>query len=103
MPNFLKFICLAIPFFGFAIYVSYLQHGAPQRQAFEGWVYFVDWKSRNHEMPRIEISLRNSSIVIFSSPEIILDQTQLSVGDTVTKASGSKICVINGKPVQCLR
>ena len=102
MPNFLKFIALAIPVLGIGVFMSIRDHGEAEKLAFSGWVSFIEWESRNHEMPLIEISRSNGTKVKFSHYRIILDSTQLKVGDSIAKVSGSKICEINEKSVPCI-
>lgn len=103
MPNFLKFILLAIPVLGIGVFMSIRDYGEVERMAFSGWVSFIEWESRNHGMPLIEISRSNGTKVKFSSTRIILNATDLKVGDSIAKVSGSNTCEINEKPVLCIK
>ena len=103
MPNFLKFIALAIPVLGVGVFMSIRDHSEVERMAFSGRVSFIEWESRNHNMPLIEISRSNGTKVKFSSTRIILNSTQLKVGDLIAKASGSTVCDINEKSVPCIK
>lgn len=103
MPNFLKFIALAIPVFGIGIFMSYRDYGEAERMAFQGHVSYIDWQSSNHGMPLIEVSRSNGTKAKFSSTRIILDSTQLKVGDSLAKIGGSKSCTINEKSVPCIK
>lgn len=102
MPNFLKFILLAILVLGIGVFMSMRDHDEAERLAFKGQVTFIEWKSRNHEMPLIEIARSNGTTFRFHHYRIILDSTQLKVGDTITKVGGSKMCEINEKSVPCI-
>lgn len=103
MPNFIKFIVLAIPFLSIGVFISVRDHGEPEHMAFEGLVSFIDWESRNHGMPLIEVTRKNGTKVKFSSTRIILNSSNLKVGDTLAKVSGSLSCTINGNLVQCIK
>ena len=103
MPNFFKFIALAIPVLCIGIYMSVRDHGAVERQAFSGRVSFIEWESRNHGMPLIEVSRSNGAKVKFHHHRIILDSSQLKVGDFIAKTSGSKVCEINKESVPCIK
>ena len=103
MPKFVKFIALAIPVLGIGMFISYRDYGEPERIAFEGHVSFIDWKSKNHGMPLIEVSRSNGTKIKFSSTRITLDSSQLKIGDLLKKTSGSKSCEINEKSVICIK
>lgn len=103
MPKFLKFIALAIPVLGFGVFMSMRDHDAAERLAFSGEVSFIEWKSRNHGMPLIEVVRSNGTKVKFHHHRIILDSTQLKVGDEIAKTAGSKLCEINEKSVLCIK
>ena len=103
MPNFVKFIALAIPVLGIGVFMSIRDHGEPERISFSGRVSFIEWESRNHGIPLIEISRSNGTKLKFSSSRITLDSTQLKVGDLIAKVSGSKVCEINEKSVPCIK
>ena len=103
MPKFLKFIALAIPVLGVGVFMSVRDHDDAERQAFSGQVSFIEWKSSNHGMPLIEISRSNGTKIKFHHYRIILDSSQLKVGDSISKVSGSKLCEINQNPVRCIK
>lgn len=103
MIKFFKFLLLAVPFLAFAVFVGVREHGAVERKAFSGRVTFIEWKSRNHGMPLIEIVHSNGIEFRFHHHRIALDATQLKVGDTISKVEGSKMCDINQTPILCIR
>ena len=102
MPNFIKFIFIAIPTH-IGVLMSIRDYGEVERVAFSGWVTFIEWESRNHGMPLIEISRKNGTKVKFSSTRIILDSTQLKVGDSISKVRDSYSCTINEQLVPCIK
>lgn len=103
MSKFIKFTVLAIPVLGIGVFMSIQDHDEAEQLAFSGRVSFIEWESRNHGMPLIEVSRSNGTKVKFSHYRIILDSTQLKLGDSITKASGSKVCEINKKAVPCIK
>jgi hypothetical protein len=103
MPNYLKFIALAIPVLGVGVFMSIRDHDEAEAQAFSGQVSFIEWKSSNHGMPLIEISRSNGTKTKFHHYRIILDSSQLKVGDSIAKISGSKVCEINQISVPCIK
>jgi len=103
MNNFLKFIALSIPFLGFCAIVGILNHDEPMRESFDGWVYHIVWKSKNHGMPLIEIKRKNGTIKKFHNSRIILNDSQLKIGDRFIKESDTKYCQVNRERVLCLR
>ena len=87
---------------GFGVFQSYLNYKEPEGQSLNGWVSFVDWESRNHGMPLIEIKRENGTVIRFHHTRIALSSDQLNVGDRLIKESGSKYCDINGKSILCV-
>ncbi|UZE97303.1 hypothetical protein [Alkalimarinus alittae] len=67
MPNIIKFILLAIPVLSIGIFMSYRDFDEVERIAFDGRVSFIEWESRNHDIPLIEVSRNNGTKVKFSS------------------------------------
>lgn len=102
MNDFLKFLALAIPFLGFFTVVGIQNHDEPIKESFDGWVYHIVWKSRNHGMPLIEIKRKNGTIKKFHNSRIILNDSQLKVGDRFIKESDTKYCQVNRERVFCL-
>ena len=103
MSKFMKSIALAIPVLGVGIFMSVRDHSAVERLGFSGRVTFIEWKSRNHGMPLIEIGRDNATKTKFHDRRIILSSSQLKVGDLIIKEGGSKVCEINKKPVPCIK
>jgi len=102
MNRFFKFLSVVIPFSVIGLSASYWAHKSPERLQFDGVVTAIDWKTRNHGMPLIEISASNKTKVKFNSNRIILDSSQLKIGDSISKTSDSIYCQVNGAKVQCL-
>ena len=102
MSKFLKFVLLAIPVLGVGIFNSYVDYNAPLKFAVSGKVETIEWQSRNHGMPRIEIRIKNGVIKRFSSTRIVLKPEDIGVGDLFVKATNSKFCQINNKEVKCI-
>jgi hypothetical protein len=102
MKKAIIFIALAIPILGFGVAMSYLDHKKPLTQSFNGLVTYIEWRSKNHGMPLIEIKQENGTVKRFHTPRIILKDSQLKVGDRLVKESGSKYCQINSEKVLCL-
>ena len=102
MPKFVKFIALAIPVFGLGAYSSYRDYEEPMRFSAQGIASQIEWQSKNHGIPRIEIKLANGVTKRFSSTRIVLSPSLIAVGDNFAKHKNSKFCQINGKEVQCI-
>jgi hypothetical protein len=102
MKKAIIFIALVIPILGFGVAMSYLDHKKPLTQSFNGLATYIEWKSKNHGMPLIEIKQENGTAKRFHNPRIILKDSQLKVGDRLVKESGSKYCQINSEKVLCL-
>ena len=102
MNRLFKFLAVAIPCLAIALSTGYWSHKAPERLEFEGVVQSIEWETRNHGMPLIEVSAPKKPVVKFNSNRITLNSSQLKVGDTFSKTSNSIYCLINGVKVQCL-
>lgn len=72
-------------------------------QWLDSWVYFIDWKLSNHQMPLILLKRENGTEQKFKNLDIILSPDDLKVGDHLVKTVGSKIFTINGSPITCLK
>jgi hypothetical protein len=103
MSKFFKFIALVIPVLGFGVFMGMRDHDATERLAFSGQVSFIEWESSNHGMPLIEVVRNNGTKFKFHHYRIILNSTQLKVGDVITKVGGSKMCKINERSVPCIK
>jgi len=93
---------LAIPVLGLGIFESIRDYSEVERQAFSGQVSYIDWESKNHQMPLVEITQSNGSKVKFHHTRIVLDSSHLKVGDSITKESGSLECKVNDRIVRCI-
>jgi len=102
MPNFIKFLMLAIPVLGVGAFMGYNDYMKPVGFSAQGTVTAINWKSRNHGMPVIDIVGNNGVTMQFSSNRITLESSQLKVGDSFKKVSSSKLCQINKNIVQCV-
>jgi len=85
-----------------AIPEMYKAHKEPEVFSAQGIVSSINWKSRNHGMPIIEIRDKNGTTTKFSSNRITLIPEQLKVGDSFNKQSDSSSCEINDKLVRCV-
>lgn len=102
MSNFTRFVLLAIPVISLGIWSSIRDHNSPVRFSAKGTVELIEWESKNHGVPRLEIKLRNGKLKRFSSHRIILDSSLIKVGDSFEKYSESKHCLINDVEIQCV-
>ena len=69
----------------------------------EGVVASIDWKSKNHGMPLIGIKTKSSRMKWFHSTKILLNPSNLKVGDAFKKQAGSFNCEINGTKIPCIK
>ena len=102
MPKTVVFLVFVV-FLLFGIAVSVWSAIAPVRMAVEGIVWSVEWESRNHGIPLIEIKLKNGVVRQFTSHKISLSQGSIEKGDSFRKLSGSKNCFVTEIEVNCLR
>ncbi|WP_293752497.1 hypothetical protein [uncultured Paraglaciecola sp.] len=102
MSKFSKFMILAIPVLSFGIYMGYRSHMKPVEFSAEGVVSKINWKTKNHEMPLIEINDNNCRTKKFTSNRIVLSPDKLRVGDLFKKISGTQFCHINEVKLQCV-
>jgi len=102
MPKFFKFILLAIPVLGFGVLNSIWDRNSPVRFSAKGIVTLIEWESRNHGVPRIEIKLKNGKLKRFSSYRIALNSSSVKLGDSFEKVTDSKVCLINNKEIECV-
>ncbi|KZZ50430.1 hypothetical protein A3759_17025 [Thalassolituus sp. HI0120] len=102
MPKFFKFVLLAIPILGLGLLNSIWDRNSPVRLSAKGSVALIEWESRNHGVPRIEIKLKNGKLKRFSSSRIILNPSLIKLGDSFEKVTDSKVCLINNKEVECV-
>jgi len=63
----------------------------------EGLVVEIEWKSKNHELPKFTILNDIGKKIIISHQSIILKKPVIKVGNRITKVKGSSYCEINGK------
>lgn len=102
MSNFLKFVLTAVPVLSIGILYSVWDYDSPVRFSAKGRVVEIEWESRNHLEPRIEIRLESGKLKRFSSSRIILDTSSIEVGDSFEKVNDSKICLINSEEFACV-
>ncbi|OCQ23765.1 hypothetical protein A7985_07445 [Pseudoalteromonas luteoviolacea] len=102
MPKFAKFILLAIPTLGLGVLHSIWDRDSSVRFSAKGSVALIEWESRNHGIPRIEIKLKNGELKRFSSSRIILTSSSVKVGDSFEKLKGSNYCLINSEEILCV-
>jgi hypothetical protein len=102
MPRSLKFILLAIPILGLGVLHSIWRYNNPVRFSAKGSVALIEWESRNHGEPRIEIKLKNGKLKRFSSSRIVLNASSIKLGDSFEKVTDSKKCLINKEELECV-
>ena len=68
----------------------------------EGKVISIEWESDNHQIPLIQIKTNSARIKWFHSHKIILNSSNLKVGDNFKKVSDSVWCEVNEVEIQCL-
>lgn len=74
-----------------------------KRMSVEGHVWHIDWESKNHKLPLIEIKQKNGVVKKFSGTGVVLTSDTVEEGDHFRKLSGSKNCFINEIEVECLK
>jgi hypothetical protein len=94
---------LAIPVFAIGIYSSIKSDESIVDLQFKGVVVYIDWESKNHGMPLIEIRAITGKVKKFHHYRINLSKSELKVGDDFEKLKGSRFCLINNKEVECIR
>ena len=78
--------------------------GSVTNLSFEGKVTAIDWKSKNHSLPMITIQESESNqTLVLSHYTISLEEGDLDIGDTISKAKGSSECSINGIVTRCVQ
>ena len=102
MTKFLKFLLIATPVIAIGIYSSIHDRYSVIDERFDGIVYHIDWKSKNHGMPLIEIKSRIGKVKKFHHFFISLTSDDIKVGDKFRKVSGSTNCFINDIEMECL-
>jgi len=102
MPNFVKFLALAIPVLSIGVIFGYYDYREAERLEIRGVVSAIDWESPNHMMPEILITEQEGKQIVFASNRIILKPGDLKVGDSFSKAADSKACKVNDTPIPCI-
>ena len=104
MRKFFLFVCVFVGIvLPIGIFSSYLDYRSAEDFAADGIVTYIEWRSRNHKIPLIEIKQANGILKRFHHSRIILSEHNLNVGDSFTKKSGSSMCTIRGELVKCIR
>jgi hypothetical protein len=103
MSNFLKFLLLTIPVFAIGIFSSIKNDESIADLRLKGVVVYIDWESKNHGMPLIEIQSITGKVKKFHHYRINLSKSELKVGDDFEKLKGSRFCLINNKEIECIR
>ena len=104
MTRFFKFFLLALLLLPIAFIVFKCESNSTKNMKFDGEVVFIDWKSRNHNLPLIKIMDSSSKKEItFSHYTIVLKEGDLLVGDQISKSKGSRECVVNEVAKKCIQ
>ncbi|MEP0175775.1 MAG: hypothetical protein ABJD02_04275 [Paraglaciecola sp.] len=102
MSKLLKFVLLAIPVFAIGVYSSIKHDESIVDTHFKGVVIQIDWKSKNHGMPLIQVRATTGKVKKFHHYRINLSKSDLKVGDSFEKLKSSRFCLINNKEVECV-
>ncbi len=81
---------------------AYLDSKAAERFSAEGVVTKAEWNTSNHQMSLFMIKTKHTEKKLHHY-RVILTPEQIKVGDTFSKAKGSKYCLINDVQTQCVR
>jgi len=66
----------------------------------EGAVKFIEWKSTNHQLPKIVVLNKAGNEIVISHSSVALNKMSIKVGDKIIKEEGSDYCLINGQRVR---
>ena len=69
----------------------------------EGEVVEARWNTSNHDMSLFVIRKGTRTAKKFHFSRVTLQPGQIKVGDSFRKESGSKVCIINDKEIQCVK
>lgn len=104
MIRFLKLVMLPIVLLPVAIFFAKRDVDSALNLGFDGEVIAINWKSRNHGLPLIEVrDFSNSKVIVFSHYKITLREGDLNIGDKISKVKGEKQCHVNGIPLKCIK
>ena len=76
---------------------GYMKYGSNLQV--EGEVISIVWRSNNHQLPIITILDDSGRKTEISHGTIILNKSNLDVGDRLVKNIGAEYCLINGEKV----
>lgn len=68
----------------------------------DGVVTHIEWKTKNHAQPLIELKATDGSLHSLDDGELNFKEGQLNVGDAIIKKSGSRYCYINKMEFECI-
>ncbi len=96
-----KFVILFVVFIGLplAIFSIVMKNNEAKNFYADGFVVNVEWETRNHGAPLIEIQQINGEIKSINSTAVVLSEWQIKVGDSFRKDAGSLHCEINGRQI----
>ncbi len=102
MKKLLTFLSLFILVIAAGSTLAYFDFKAAERFSAEGVVTKAEWNTKNHKMSLFIIK-NEYSAKKFHHYRVTLTPEQIKVGDTFSKAKGSKLCLINNLQTQCVK
>jgi hypothetical protein len=102
MPEFRKFLIIAIPFLSLAALVSYCTRESALDFYAEGTVVTAKWNTKNHQMSLFEIKTHTGKVKRLLQTNVVLKREQIKVGDMFKKVKGSPTCLINQVETLCV-
>jgi hypothetical protein len=107
MSKNLKAFLFFSTFFGIGIgvvlpYVHDSKYLAAEKLEFEGFVEYIEWKTKNHALPLFIVKKQNGVTYRFNNGELNLSHGELKVGDKISKTLGSRYCIINSIKTECV-
>ena len=66
----------------------------------EGVVIALEWKSKNHQLPKITLLNELGKKIIVSHSSLALNDADIKLGDKLVKKRGSNYCLVNGEKVR---
>jgi len=65
-----------------------------------GVIVDIQWKTHNHNLPRIVILDDGGKSIAISQFTIALNPSTIKIGDRIVKKKGSEFCIINEREVR---
>ncbi len=100
-----KVFIFLTPFVAMVGFLANSDNRNPIEFDINGKVVITNWEGKNHGMPLIVIKQFNDAgtEVKLETGDLLLDANNVKVGDTFEKKTGSKMCIISGQKIRCLK